>query len=98
MHDQQPAPIAKKDNLFGICAALGEDFGFNPLYLRIALSVGILWNPLAMFGGYLALGLVVLATRLLCPDAKTSAATAEITHLDAARPVTTDAVELAKAA
>ena len=65
-----PAP---KENLFGICAALGEDFGFDPLYLRIALSVGILWNPLAMFGGYAALGLVVLATRLIAPDAKPAA-------------------------
>ena len=27
----------QQDNLLGICHALGETFGFNPLYLRLAL-------------------------------------------------------------
>jgi phage shock protein C len=60
----------KPDNLLGICNALGEDFGFNPLWLRIALGAGILWNPLAVVGAYLALGVVVLATRWFFPDRK----------------------------
>lgn len=63
----------KPDNLLGICAALGEDFGFNPLWLRVALGAGILWNPAVIVGTYLALGLVVLATRLAFPDRKPSA-------------------------
>ena len=79
-----PAAPTQKDNLFGICAALGEDFGFNPLYLRIVLSVGILWNPLAMFGGYAALGVLVLATRLIAPNPKP--VTADVVRIDAPQP------------
>lgn len=63
----------KPDDLLGICAALGEDFGFDPLWLRIALGAGILWNPAVIVGIYLALGLVVLATRLAFPDAEPAA-------------------------
>ena len=64
-------PSAKPDNLFGVCAALGEDFGFNPLWLRIALGAGVLWNPLAVLGVYVALGALVLATRSRArPDRK----------------------------
>ena len=77
----------KPDNLFGVCAALGDDFGFNPLYLRVALSAGVLWNPLAMLGIYVALGVVVLATRLLIPDAKPAPAPVQ--------PATRPAVEAA---
>ena len=90
------AESPKPDNLFGVCAALGEDFGFNPLYLRIALSAGVLWNPLAMLGIYVALGAVVLATRLLFPDRK------PVAEAQAALPVVPEAanseVELARAA
>ena len=66
-------PIAAEtpwENLFGICACLGQDLGFNPLYLRIALGAGLLWNPVIVIAAYLGTGIVVLATRLLFPDAK----------------------------
>lgn len=65
------------DNLLGICACLGEDLGFNPLYLRIALAGGLLWNPWAMVGAYAAAGVVVLATRLLFPNPRRAAAPAD---------------------
>ena len=38
------APAARKDNLLGICHAIGEDFGFNPIFLRIPLAVGIIFS------------------------------------------------------
>jgi len=57
--------LARDDTFLGVCEALGEDFGFNPIYLRIVLGVGLLWNPLAMIGAYLALGAIVLVSRLL---------------------------------
>lgn len=90
-----PAAPAQKDNLFGICAALGEDFGFDPLYLRIALGAGILWNPLAMLGGYLALGVLVLATRLLVPDPIPVTA---VERIDTAEPAHAEEIEYARAA
>jgi phage shock protein PspC (stress-responsive transcriptional regulator) len=95
MTNAQPKP----DNLFGVCAALGEDFGFDPLYLRIALGAGILWNPVAIVGLYAAAGVLVLVTRLLFPNPKL--ASADVAHIDSARlarPAAPDAPELARAA
>lgn len=57
-----------KDNLFGVCAALGEDFGFNPIWLRLALGVGLLFAFEAVIAGYFAVGAIVLVSRLLVPN------------------------------
>lgn len=61
---ETPAP-APADNLLGICHALGEDFGVNPLWLRVGFGVALLFNLEWTIGAYLALGLVVLLSRLL---------------------------------
>lgn len=68
-----PAQTSSRDNLLGICAAVGEDFGFNPLWLRIALALGVLVNLEFAVGVYVALGLVVLASRLIAPTRRSSA-------------------------
>ena len=60
--------FARQDTMFGICEAIGEDFGFSANWLRVALAVGLLWNPAAMFGAYAVLGVIVLVSRLLCPN------------------------------
>jgi len=65
MHDATPRPSAHQDNLFGVCHAIGSDFGFNPIYLRIALAVTLLFSPEAMLIAYGSAGLLVLASRLL---------------------------------
>ncbi len=78
MHDAKPRPIAaQRDNLFGICHAIGEDFGFNPIYLRIALAVTLLFSPEAMVIAYGSAGLLVFASRLLVRTPKRDVATAE---------------------
>jgi phage shock protein C len=59
--------FARQDTLLGVCEALGEDLGFNPLWLRIALTGGMLWNPVAMIGGYLAAGVMIAIVRRLTP-------------------------------
>ena len=64
----QPSVFARDDTFFGVCHALGEDFGFNPNYLRAALAVGLFWNPVAMVAAYAGAGLVVAATRWLYPN------------------------------
>ena len=63
----------RPDTLLGVCEALGQDLRFNPIWLRIALSVGLLWNPWAMIAAYLGLGVAVAAARLLTPERKTAA-------------------------
>ncbi|MCD2314599.1 PspC domain-containing protein [Sphingomonas sp. IC-11] len=59
-----------KDNLLGICNALGEDFGFNPLWLRLALGAAFVIQPVGVVVTYLALGLVVLVSRIAFPNAR----------------------------
>lgn len=60
--------IARDDTLLGVCFALGEDFGFNPLHLRVLLAVIVLWSLPAALGAYAALGAVVALSRWLAPD------------------------------
>src|SRR5436190_3880842 len=75
----------RSHTILGVCEAIGEDFGFNPTFLRIPFAVGVLWNPLITFATYFALGAVVLASRLLFPRAKESAQVKqEVSVVDAA--------------
>ncbi|HYG46844.1 MAG TPA: PspC domain-containing protein [Allosphingosinicella sp.] len=70
-------PVYARDHtLLGICEALGEDFGFNPLLLRIPLAVCLLLNPYAVAGTYIALGVIVAVSRLLAPNPRRPAAAA----------------------
>lgn len=60
----------RSHTILGVCEAVGEDFGFNPVLLRIPFAAGVLWSPTMVIAIYLALGAVVLASRLLYPRAK----------------------------
>jgi phage shock protein C len=66
--------FTRDDTMLGICEGLGEDLGFNPNWLRAALGAGLIWNPFAMIGIYLGLGVVVLFTRLVMPNPRHRAA------------------------
>ena len=75
--ETQQNPIAlplRSHTILGVCEGIGEDFGFNPVLLRIPFAVGVLWSPMATFATYFALGAAVLASRLLFPRAKAVAA------------------------
>lgn len=76
MQDAQSAPsqaamrenlFLRNDTIFGICEALGEDFGFNPNWLRIALCASLYFSPAGVIGGYLGLGIVIAASRFMFP-------------------------------
>ena len=60
--------IARDDTLLGVCQAIGEDFGFNPLFLRIAFAAVLFWSPIGAFAGYAVLGGVVAFSRWMAPD------------------------------
>src|SRR5947208_7559907 len=66
--DQVAVPL-RSHTILGVCEAIGEDFGFNPVFLRIPLAAAVIWNPLIAIGTYFALGIAVLASRLLFPKA-----------------------------
>ncbi|WP_114953336.1 PspC domain-containing protein [Sphingosinicella terrae] len=84
MQTARPSLIARDDTFFGVCQGLGEDFGFNPNLLRVALAIGTFFNPVASLAAYGICGVVVVATRLLVPDPKQA-------------PAATTAAELAPA-
>ena len=63
-----PSILARDDTLLGACYAIGEDFGFNPLYLRILFAFGILWSPAIAFSAYAALTALVALSRLMAPN------------------------------
>jgi phage shock protein PspC (stress-responsive transcriptional regulator) len=73
----------RSHTILGVCEALGEDFGFNPVFLRVPLAAMVIWNPLVAFGAYFGLGAVVLASRLLFPRPKADQASAPASvHFD----------------
>ena len=70
-----PLPL-RSHTILGVCEGLAEDFGFNPIFLRVPLAALVLWSPLMAVGIYFGIGAVVLASRLVFPRPKTVAATA----------------------
>jgi phage shock protein C len=72
----------RQHTIFGVCEGVGEDFGFNPIFLRVPLAAGVLWSPVLAIGAYLALGVLVLASRILFPRSKDRSATVPSTSHD----------------
>jgi phage shock protein C len=91
--DQVALPL-RNHTILGVCEAIGEDFGFNPIFLRVPLAAMVIVNATWAFGAYFGLGAIVLASRLLFPDRKAS------TQAKAAQPTAAanEQNELAKAA
>ena len=90
----QVALPMRPHTILGVCEAIGEDFGFNPVLLRVPFAIGVLWSTELTFAIYFALGAVVLASRLLFPRAKAADVQSAAPALNAAN----EASELAKAA
>lgn len=61
-----PLPL-RGDTFLGVFEAIGQDLGINPNWLRIPFAALILWNPAVIIGLYLALGVVIAASRWLFP-------------------------------
>ena len=74
-HDQVALPL-RSHTILGVCEAIGEDFGFNPIFLRVPFAATVLLSPLWAIVGYFALGAVVLVSRWLAPTPKAAGATA----------------------
>ena len=81
---ERPTPLLlREDTILGVCEAIGRDFGFNPLWLRIALAAGLLVNAYAVVGIYFGLGVLVAITRIAMPDKRKPAPVAETASADA---------------
>ena len=89
----QVALPLRSHTILGVCEAIGEDFGFNPVFLRIPLAAMVIWSPTVAFGLYFALGAAVLVSRLLAPKVQPEAGQVREEPV-----VANEQVELAKAA
>lgn len=67
-------PIARDDTMLGVCHAIGEDFGFNPNILRLALPILLFVAPVATVVGYLTAAVLITATRLIVREPFVAAA------------------------
>ena len=72
-NEQDYVPVTlRAHTILGVCEAIGEDFGISPYWLRIPLAASVLLSPMMAIGAYLALGGVVLLSRLLFPRPKSA--------------------------
>jgi len=90
-HSRHTALPLRDHTILGVCEAIGEDFGFNPIFLRVPLAACVLFSVKYSIAAYLALGVVVLASRLIFPQPKVGSAAA--VSVDAQPAVDTDAVD-----
>jgi phage shock protein PspC (stress-responsive transcriptional regulator) len=84
MQDETTNLLQRDDTMLGVCQGLGEDFGFNPIWLRIAFGATLLINPIAVIGTYLGLGLLVATSRLIVPARRRTAPAVETVETVAA--------------
>ena len=68
--DVTPEP----DTLFGVCQTIGNELGFNPFYLRIALLGLLFFSPVAVIASYVALGGAVALSAWIFPKPVADAA------------------------
>ena len=98
MQTSQPSLIARDHTLLGVCEAIGEDFGFNPMFLRVPFAALLLLSPTAVIGAYLALGVLVFLTRWISPNPRPAAETRPALAAEPAPAANEVAEELAVAA
>ena len=95
--ENQVALPLRSHTILGVCEAIGEDFGFNPTFLRVPFAASVLYSPMWAVIAYFALGALVLASRLLFPK-KMKADVAVETRPEATIRMAEEEPELRKAA
>lgn len=73
LSDANVALPMRAHTILGVCEAVGEDFGINPTWLRVPFAASVLISPTYAILAYLALGVAVLASRLIFPRARANA-------------------------
>lgn len=76
MSNTRPSLFTRPDTILGACEGVGEDFGFNAQYLRVALAAMLFWSPVAALGVYATIALAVLVSRWLYPNPSPASETA----------------------
>lgn len=92
MDTPRPNIFQRQDTIFGICQAVGEDFGFNPSWLRLAFVAPLFFLPVQTIAAYLLLGVVVFVSRIAFPE-KAAAEPNVVASHDAVTPAPDTRVE-----
>lgn len=98
MPNARPNLFTRPDTMFGVCQGIGEDLGFNPNYLRLALPLPLFLYPVTTIAAYAVLGVIVFTVRWLMPNRLVPVEGAEATIEPAATDIVTDEVPLPLAA
>lgn len=56
--------FARSDTIFGVCQALGQDFGVSPTWFRVAFAAAVIFNLEYAVIAYFSLGALVLVSHL----------------------------------
>ncbi len=78
MTDREPNLLTRDDTFFGVCQALGEDFGIPSNLLRVAFGLPVIFFPMQVLTVYFGLGAIVLISRLLAPRPRRKGAKQDI--------------------
>lgn len=70
------AVFNRSDTFFGVCEAIGRDFGVHPNILRVGLALALFFNPVLTVVGYVVAGVAVLISRLVAAPPRRTAAPA----------------------
>jgi phage shock protein C len=70
MQSIQPNVFTRPDTLLGVCEALGEDFRFNPILLRVPFAALLIFFPIQVLATYAGLVVLVLVSRWFAPNAR----------------------------
>ena len=74
--ENQVALPLRSHTILGVCEAIGEDFRFNPVFLRVPLAASVIYSPMLAIGAYFVMGAAVLLSRVLFPKPSTTSAVA----------------------
>jgi phage shock protein PspC (stress-responsive transcriptional regulator) len=68
MQDSKGNLFTRDDTFFGVCEGLAEDLRIPGNFFRVAFALGFFFAPVPVIAAYLALGALVLVSRLLFPN------------------------------
>lgn len=88
----------RDDTFFGVCEGLGEIMRIPSNLFRLALAPLLIWNPMATFVGYCAVGLVVAVIRFVFPLRRAKSDPVPVAPVMAPEPVAGEEIVFAKAA
>lgn len=92
--DQSSSLFSRSDTMFGVCQGLGEDFGFNPNWLRVGFALMVVFNVGLALAAYAGAAVLVAVSRFAYPTRRKALAPQPVAEAVAAdKPAGTASVD-----